>query len=122
MRASFLGIGRLQMGAADVGQACAVLNGQALAIEGVFGTDWMLRSLANRPDGEGGLLYKAPKPDQDRRADLPAIGPDTVRGAADAGLDGIVIEAGGVILLDRDAVVATCDRMGLFLWSRAPGA
>ncbi|MGD9866341.1 MAG: LpxI family protein [Pseudodonghicola sp.] len=107
------------MGAADVGQACAVLNGQALAIEGLFGTDWMLASLALRPDGgEGGLLYKAPKPGQDRRADLPTIGPDTVRGAAGAGLEGIVIEAGGVIVLDRAGVIAACDRMGLFLWSR----
>ncbi|GHG80680.1 LpxI family protein [Pseudodonghicola xiamenensis] len=108
------------MGAADIGQACAVLNGQALAVESVFGTDWMLATLFDRPDEGGGILYKAPKPDQDRRADLPAIGPDTVRGAADAGLDGLVIEAGGVILLDPDAVIAACDRMGLFLWSREP--
>ncbi|MDK3020376.1 LpxI family protein [Pseudodonghicola flavimaris] len=106
------------MGAADIGQACAVLNGQALAVEGAFGTDWMLSTLFDRPDDGGGILFKAPKPDQDRRADLPAIGPDTVRGAADAGLEGIVIEAEGVILLDPEAVVATCDRMGLFLWSR----
>lgn len=108
------------MGAVDVGQACAVLNGQALAVEGIFGTDWMLASLAERPDGGGGLLFKAPKPDQDRRADLPTIGPETVRGAAGAGLEGIVIEAGGVIVLDRAGVIAACDRMGLFLWSRGP--
>jgi DUF1009 family protein len=108
------------MGAADIGQACAVLNGQALAVESVFGTDWMLACLFDRPDEGGGILYKAPKPDQDRRADLPAIGPDTVRGAADAGLDGLVIEAGGVILLDPEAVIAACDRLGLFLWSRDP--
>lgn len=108
------------MAAVDIGQACAVLNGQALAVEGMFGTDWMLAGLADRPDGRGGLLFKAPKPGQDRRADLPTIGPETVRAAADAGLEGIVIEAGGVIVLDRPGVIAACDRLGMFLWAREP--
>lgn len=103
------------MSAADVGQACVVLRGQALAIENVFGTNWMLQSLTHRPDAGGGVLFKAPKPDQDRRADLPTIGPETVSAAVAAGLSGIVIEKGGVIVLDRDTVVAECDRLGLFL-------
>lgn len=106
------------MAVADVGQACVVKGGQALAIEGVFGTDWMLGSLSERPDGTGGVLYKAPKPGQDRRADLPTIGPATVAAVAEAGLAGIVIEAGGVIVLDQAAVIAACDAAGLFLWVR----
>lgn len=108
------------MGDADIGQACAVHKGQAIALEGLFGTDWMLASLANRPDGRGGLLYKGPKPGQDRRIDLPTIGPGTVAGAVTAGLDGIVIEAGGVLVLDRDATVAEAERHGLFLLVEAP--
>ncbi|SDC16138.1 LpxI family protein [Ruegeria marina] len=99
----------------DVGQACVVYKGQALAIETVFGTDWMLQSLTQRPDAGGGVLYKAPKLGQDRRADMPTIGPDTVTAAVAAGLSGIAIEAGGVIVLDRDRVIAECDRLGLFL-------
>lgn len=106
------------MGQVDIGQSCAVRAGQALAVEGVFGTDWMLASLRSRPDGDGGLLFKAPKPGQDRRADLPAIGPDTVAKVAAAGLGGIVIAAGGVMVLERARVLATCDRSGLFLWVR----
>jgi len=106
------------MGAADIGQACAVSKGQALAVEGIFGTDWMLQSLTQRPDAGGGVLFKAPKPDQDRRADLPTIGPDTVSGAVAAGLSGIVIEKGGVIVLDQDRVIAECNRLGLFLFVR----
>jgi len=108
------------MAAVDIGQACAVLNGQALAVEAMFGTDWMLTGLAERPDGQGGILFKAPKPGQDRRADLPTIGPETIRAAAGAGLEGVVIEAGGVIVLDQPGVIGACDRMGLFLWSREP--
>lgn len=90
------------LGPADVGQALVLRDGQALAVEASPGTDWMLRSIAGT--GQGGLLYKAPKPGQDRRADLPAIGPDTIRLARAAGLDAVVIEAGGVMVFDRDAV------------------
>lgn len=106
------------MSAADVGQACVVLRRQALAIEGAFGTSWMLTSLSQRPDAGGGVLFKAPKPGQDRRADLPTIGPETVVAAVTAGLSGIVIEAGGVIVLDRAKVIAECNRLGLFLLVR----
>ncbi|MEC9311140.1 MAG: UDP-2,3-diacylglucosamine diphosphatase LpxI, partial [Pseudomonadota bacterium] len=66
----------------------------------------------------GGVMVKAPKTGQDRRADLPPSGPATVEKAAAAGLSGIVLEAGGVIVLEQEAVIATCDRLGLFLWLR----
>ncbi|MCR9127501.1 MAG: UDP-2,3-diacylglucosamine diphosphatase LpxI [Rhodobacteraceae bacterium] len=110
------------MAVADVGQACVAWRGQALAVEATFGTDWMLASLANRADdGRGGVLYKGPKAGQDRRVDLPVIGPATVVAAADAGLSGVVIEAGGVMVLQAERVVAACDRLGLFLWVRERG-
>ena len=106
------------MGAADIGQACVLNHGQPIAIESAFGTDWMLDSLRHRPDGQGGILFKSPKPGQDRRVDLPTIGPSTVQGAAKAGLEGIVIEAGGVLVLDYKACVKAADDAGMFLWVR----
>ncbi|WP_420818838.1 LpxI family protein [Oceaniglobus ichthyenteri] len=119
------------MGRADVGQSCVVAQGQALAIEAWPGTDWTLASVAQlrgKKAGSlempgvpaGGIFYKAPKPGQDRRIDLPAIGPKTVRGAAAAGLSGIVIEAGGVMVIDRETVIDLADKLGLFLWVRQP--
>lgn len=113
------------LGAADVGQGCVVAGGLCLAAEALPGTDAMLDWVAAvagrlRPPGVRGLIYKAPKPAQDRRADLPALGPETVRKAAAAGLAGIVWQAGGVLLLDRATMVAEADRLGLFLWSREP--
>ena len=77
---------------------------------------------AFRPDPAGarGVLFKGPKPGQDRRLDLPAIGPDTLRGAAAAGLAGVAVEAGGVMILGRAATVAAADAAGLFLWAREP--
>jgi DUF1009 family protein len=68
---------------------------------------WLSGDTAAGLPAKGGILFKAPKPGQERRVDLPVIGPATVAGAARAGLAGIVIEAG--------------DRDGLFLWVRPQG-
>ena len=70
------------------------------------------------PIPSGGVLAKAPKPGQDRRVDLPAIGPGTVDRAAAAGLEGIVIATGGVMVLDLAETIARADAAGLFLWVR----
>ncbi len=104
------------LGSVDVGQACVVQQGIVLALEAVEGTDAMLnRAAAHARPGPGGVLIKLVKPGQDRRTDLPTIGPDTVRVAAQAGLRGIAFEAGGTLLADREAVVAAADAAGLFL-------
>lgn len=65
-----------------------------------------------------GVLFKAPKPGQDRRADLPTIGPKTALMAAQAGLAGIIIEADGVIVIQEDQIVRILDAVGMFLWVR----
>ncbi|PTN02765.1 hypothetical protein C8N32_105137 [Rhodovulum imhoffii] len=115
------------LGQADVGQGAVVAQGQCLALETLPGTDAMLGWVADvaharRPDPKGarGILYKACKPGQDRRVDLPAIGPDTISNAAAAGLAGVVLEAGGVMVLDSNDVETRLRDTGLFLWVRQP--
>lgn len=104
------------LGALDVGQAVVVQGGIVLAVEAAEGTDGLLaRSGALRLEGPGGVLVKAAKPQQDRRADLPTVGPGTIRAAAAAGLRGIAIEAGNVIVVDREQLVQEADRSGLFV-------
>ena len=114
------------LGALDLGQGVVVAQGLCLGLESLQGTDAMLEFVAAtgldlRPDQNGarGTLYKAPKPGQDRRIDLPALGPQTVRLAHAAGLAGIAWEAGGALLLDRAEMIALAEDLGLFLWSRA---
>lgn len=104
------------LGAVDVGQGCVVQQGIVLAVEAIEGTDAMLARAAGlaRP-GIGGVLVKVVKPGQDRRADLPTIGPRTIERAREAGLRGVAFEAGGTILLERAASIAAADRAGLFL-------
>lgn len=112
------------LGALDIGQGAVVAQGLCLAVEALPGTQAMLdfvrlhAGLKPDPKGPRGVLYKAPKPGQDRRIDLPTIGPDTVRQAAEAGLGGIAWQAGSVILLDREDAIARAEQAGLFLWSR----
>lgn len=104
------------LGQVDVGQGCIVQQGIVLAVEAVEGTDQMLaRAAALARPGPGGVLVKMVKPGQDRRADLPTIGPRTLAAAAAAGLRGVAFEAGGTLLTDRAACVAEADRLGLFL-------
>jgi DUF1009 family protein len=111
------------LGAVDVGQGCVVQQGIVLAVEAAEGTDAMLARCAGLTwPGPGGVLVKLVKPGQDRRTDLPTIGPDTIRGAITAGLRGVAFEAGGTILAQRDEAIAAADAAGLFLLGLDPDA
>lgn len=112
-----------EIGRLDIGQGAVVVRGLVLAVEAQEGTDAMLRRCAElpsairgRPEAPCGVLAKAPKPIQERRVDLPTIGVATVQRAAKAGLAGIVGEAGSLIVLDREAVIAAADELGLFVY------
>ncbi|WP_308914964.1 LpxI family protein [Jannaschia sp. LMIT008] len=89
-------------------------------------TDWLsgpgpaAPGLPDFPRPAGGVLVKAPKPAQDRRIDLPAIGPDTVRRAAAARLNGIAVERGGVMVIDRGEVAQIARGAGLFIHAFDP--
>jgi DUF1009 family protein len=110
------------MGKLDIGQAAVVIDGRVLAVEAQEGTDALLARCAELNRGQGrrdqaaGVLAKAPKPIQDRRVDLPTIGPATIMAAARAGLAGVVGEAGGLLVVDRAAVIQAADDLGLFVF------
>jgi UDP-2,3-diacylglucosamine hydrolase len=62
-----------------------------------------------------GVLVKAAKRGQDRRLDLPSIGPRTVAGAKGAALAGIAVTAGSAIIAEPDRIGAAADRDKLFV-------
>jgi DUF1009 family protein len=110
------------IGPFDVGQAVVVADNHVLAVEAAEGTDNLLARLAElRREGRItipeyiGVLVKAPKPGQDRRFDLPAIGPQTVSKAARAGLAGIAVAAGNTIIADAAETIAAADTAGIFI-------
>ncbi len=104
------------VGALDIGQAVVVQQGLVLGVEAIEGTDALLQRCAGlRRDGPGGVLVKTEKPGQERRADRPTIGPQTVVLAAAAGLAGIAAEANRTLVLDRAEVIRLADAAGLFV-------
>lgn len=104
------------LGPADVGQAVVVSKGRVIAVEAADGTDPMLERLALSRGGEtGGTLVKSPKPRQELRIDLPAIGPRTVTLAAQAGLSGIAVIGGQVLIAQRKPTIAAADQLRIFL-------
>ena len=117
------------LGALDIGQAVVVTEGLVLGVEAQEGTDALLRRCAQLPEAirgvpewPRGVLVKRPKPIQERRADLPTIGVATIEGAAAAGLAGVAGEAGATLVVDKPAVIAAANRLGLFLMGVEPEA
>ncbi len=113
----------------DIGQAVVVAQNHVLAVEAAEGTDQLLERIAQlRSEGRiraplgTGVLVKAPKSGQDRRLDLPSIGPPTVAGAARAGLAGIAVVAGAAVIAEADQVAAAADEAGLFVIGIPPEA
>lgn len=106
-----------EVGRLDIGQAVIVQHGTVLGVEGVEGTDRLIARCAEfvRSDVPGGVLVKVAKPGQERRADLPTVGRDTVLNAAAAGLRGIAVEAGGALIVDRAGMISAADSAGLFV-------
>jgi len=109
------------LGPFDVGQAAIVADEHVLAVEAAEGTDNMLARIAElrkqgrvtTPPGVG-VLVKAPKPAQDRRFDLPSIGPRTIENVARAGLAGLAVTSGSTMIAEPAQVTAAADRAKIF--------
>jgi DUF1009 family protein len=108
------------IGTIDLGQSAVVSASRPIAAEDAGGTDGLLRRVAElRAAGLVGerhgplVLAKARKPKQPSFVDLPAIGADTVTGAAAAGISVIAVEAGASLLLDRAQIESEAEARGV---------
>lgn len=115
------------LGVADIGQASVVACRLCVAVETLSGTNKMLEFAAQtiqlvnpNPDEFKGVLYKGPKPKQELRIDMPTIGPDTVHYAAKAGLSGIAVQAGGVLIIDQEETITLANKNNMFIWGLDP--
>ncbi len=101
----------------DIGQTVIVKTGTIVAVEAFEGTNDAIKrggSLARR----GAVMVKVAKPNQDMRFDVPVIGVETIRIAAEAKLRVIAIEAGKTLLLERDAILDFAGRSGISIVAR----
>ena len=110
------------LGPFDIGQAAIVIDSHVVAVEDIEGTDGLLARVARlRAEGRirakagRGVLVKVPKSGQDLRFDLPTVGPNTVDGAARAGLAGIAVAAGNTLVAESQAMIEAADKAGLFV-------
>lgn len=111
----------LALGKLDVGQSVVVQQGLVLGVEGIEGTDELIRRCGEyRRKGDGGVLVKLRKPQQDMRIDLPTIGPRSVRRAQESGLRGIVVHAGNGLIVDEAETIRLADKAGLFIMGINP--
>lgn len=104
------------LGQADVGQGVIVQQGLVLSVEGIEGTSELIkRTKTLKRSGDGGVLVKVSKPQQERRVDLPTIGPKTVQDIKDAGFKGICIEANSVLIAECEQTIQLADKLGIFI-------
>lgn len=110
------------LGRLDIGQAVVAIGGRVVGVEGIEGTDELLQRIADlrargriKTAAREGVLVKAAKPQQDLRVDMPTIGAHTLELVAAAGLGGIAVEAGRVMIVERSALVTSADRRKLFV-------
>src|SRR5213075_2827128 len=98
----------------DIGQTVIVKNGTIVAVEALEGTNETIKRGGNFAR-KGAVMVKVAKPNQDMRFDVPVIGVETIRNAADAKLRAIAIEAGKTLLLEKDAIIdlANCSKLSI---------
>ena len=105
----------LALGRSGVGQCVVVKQGAVLAVEAIEGTDPAIRR-AGRLGGPGATVIKALRAAQDRRFDLPAVGPGTIAAMREAGARALAIEAEATLLLEGERCIAEADRAGIAIW------
>ena len=115
-----------EAGRRDIAQAAVAVGGRVIAVEDAKGTEGLLNRVASlrgegRIEATGGVLAKCMKPGQDRRLDVPTIGPATAEQAKRAGLAGVAAEAGNTLLVGRDETIDAFHSAGLFLLGIEPG-
>jgi DUF1009 family protein len=108
-----------KMGALDVGQSVAVKEKAVLAVEAIEGTDRAIERAGSLCRAGGFVVVKVAKPHQDRRFDVPTVGPSTIEALYRAGGRVLAIEAGQTIVLDQVETVALADRYQLTVVARA---
>ncbi len=98
----------------DIGQGCVVRKGTVLAVEAYEGTDEMIRRAGTLKTDEC-LYVKTVKARQDYRFDVPCFGLKTLDSLDAANIRSATLEAGRVILIDKPAVLARADQLGIAL-------
>jgi len=105
-----------QIGAIDIGQTVVVKDKTVVAVEAMEGTDECIKRAASLA-GEGFVVVKVSKPNQDMRFDIPVIGINTIKTLSEAKAGIIVIEAGATLMIDKEEVIAMANEKGIKIYA-----
>ena len=106
----------LELGRLDVGQSVIVQQGLVLGVEGIEGTDELIKRCGTyKRKGNGGVLVKLRKPQQDMRIDLPTIGTKTIEQLHNAGMKGIAVHCGNALIVNEQEVIDLANKYGIFI-------
>jgi len=100
-----------KLGEVDVGQTVVIKEGAVVAVEAMEGTDRCL-DRAFEVGGEGAIVVKCSKLNQDMRFDVPTIGKNTIEKLIKIKASALALEAEKTLLVDEDAV-ALADNHGV---------
>ncbi|MDR2934120.1 MAG: UDP-2,3-diacylglucosamine diphosphatase LpxI [Rickettsiales bacterium] len=106
-----------KLGERDLGQAVVVMKEKLLGDESIPGTDALISRCLKEKNGiQGGVMAKLPKPGQEMRCDIPAIGFGTIRSLIDGKLNGIVIESEyKTIIEEKEKLIKFADENKIFI-------
>ena len=107
-----------KLGDLDIGQAIAVKEREVIAVEAIEGTAEMIKRAGQFCKAGGWTLIKTAKPQQDRRFDVPCVGPETIQDLATCGARCLVIEAGKTLIIDKPETIALADQLGICIVGR----
>jgi len=97
------------LAALDIGQTVVVKRKSVVAAEAMEGTDETVRRAGGVVKGPL-VVVKVARPNQDMRFDVPVVGPTTIDSMVDAGATALALEAGRVLLVDRDEFLRKADK------------
>ena len=111
-----------QFGQMDIGQTVVVRSGAVVALEAIEGTDACIRRGGSLTGGQGAVVVKLAKPNQDMRFDVPVVGLGTLDSLAAAGARVLGLEAQRTLLLAPAEFLAAADRRGLVVVGLSPAS
>lgn len=106
----------IKLGELDIGQSVVVQQGLVLGLEGIEGTDELIKRCGTyKRKGDGPVLVKLRKTTQDMRVDLPTIGVKTIENAHQSGLRGLAVHAENALIADKENVIKLANKYKMFL-------
>ncbi|MAX26492.1 MAG: hypothetical protein CMJ19_18520 [Phycisphaeraceae bacterium] len=97
----------------DIGQSLAVHRSMVIAVEAIEGTDRMIQRAGQLCRKGGWTMLKGAHENHDMRIDVPTVGMRTIELLKEHGATCLVLQAGKVIMAEKDKLIALADKLGI---------